>query len=126
MAADFTKEAFVAGVEATIGAKSSGGEKAFPSAGSDGVSGSGIDAMMGDQKIPYHKPSIKEGKPSVLLPKAVCENASLLWDDSLVGQFVRNPPNYNHILSTANLLWGRKGKVEVMSYGEGGFSFQIS
>lgn len=58
--------------------------------------------MAGDLKLPYHKPVVKDGKPFILLPKDVCENAATLWEDSLVGQFVGSSPEYNQIQSTAN------------------------
>lgn len=81
--------------------------------------------MLGDLKIPYHKPIVKEGKISVLLPKIVCENASTLWEDSPVGQFVGYATGYNHIFSTTNSLWGRQGKVEVTSMGNKAFLFKF-
>lgn len=34
-------------------------------------------------------------------------------------------PGYSHITSAANTLWGRKGKVEVISMGSEAFLFKF-
>lgn len=97
----------------------SGSRSYAEAAGKESVADS--SSMMAGSSIPYHKPIVKDGKISVLLPKVVYDKAATLWEDSLLCQFVGKAPGYSLIASTANTLWGRKGRVEVMSMGNEAF-----
>lgn len=75
--------------------------------------------LVEDQKNPYHKPIMK---CLILIPTTICENASILWNDGLVRQFVGCAPSHSHIHGAANLLYGTKGKVEIIAMGMKHFS----
>lgn len=125
-----------------IGASASGGE----SSSSNGVSsasatgslsfaevitgkktslGRDWSPLLGENKLSYHKPLVKDGKRLVHLPANVCEKASKIWEDSLVAQFVGQAPRFSQIHNAANLLWGRRSPVTVMAIGNEAYIFRF-
>lgn len=140
-----SKEKFKAGYTKTVGnmeigqssSSSSGASAATATGGvkntrsfADVVAGqanqsSDWASLVGEKKLSYHEPAIKGGKCVIRIPSTVCENASLLWADSLIAQFMGSVPSYGLIQGTANSLWGRKGPVTVMEMGNEAFLFKF-
>lgn len=51
----------------------------------------------------------------------------MLWEDSLIAQFVGVAPNYSVLQGAANLLWGRrKGPVTIMAMGNKSYIFKFN
>lgn len=91
-----------------------------------GNQGSDWIPLVGEKKLSYHKPVVKDGKCLIKLPSTVYENASVLWDDSLIAQFMGSAPSLNLIQNAATMLWGRKGPVTVMAMGKDDFIIKFS
>lgn len=127
-----SKEKFAAGYAKTVGNSKDGASTSIGSVGSDGLMKDGSSSsnglkkdsplsfadvtsgklshcsdwspLVGEKNLSYYQPVKKEGKRFVKLPSSVCENAVMLWEDSLVAQFVGVVPSYNLIQGAANSL----------------------
>lgn len=127
--AQFTKEAFTAGYEVTVGKGNSGPKShSYADVAADPNSKSlktDWSNLVGEQKIPYHKPILKEGKRFVLLLKLFVTMLHLGGRIVLLGYLRGMHPTMVIFKAATNLLWGTKWNVEVMTMGKEAFLFKF-
>lgn len=76
-------------------------------------------------RLQFTAPVLIDGMKSVNVEKSILDKGASLWGDCLVGQFFGQPPKLHVIQATADKLWGRYGRIEVISLSNEGFMFRF-
>ncbi|CAL1401094.1 unnamed protein product [Linum trigynum] len=64
-----------------------------------------------ENRLEYYELEFVNG--SLRIPKLVIEEGAKHWDNSLVGQFLVDPPSISALRFWANWIWGKEGEVKV-------------
>uniref|UniRef100_A0A2C9U2F4 DUF4283 domain-containing protein n=1 Tax=Manihot esculenta TaxID=3983 RepID=A0A2C9U2F4_MANES len=69
--------------------------------------------VINQHQLQFFMPQSSNGKKIVRIPRAVVEEGIKQWDACLVGQLLGKSADISVMLSLANGLWGKEGRIEV-------------
>ncbi|KAK8709097.1 hypothetical protein V6N13_060127 [Hibiscus sabdariffa] len=78
-----------------------------------------------DQSLQFFPPVVSEDGITIEPPPDVFDKGILLWQNTLVAQFIGTPPNFLSLQRLVKQIWGKCGEIVINSAGENLFLFQF-
>ncbi|KAK8705494.1 hypothetical protein V6N13_049096 [Hibiscus sabdariffa] len=70
------------------------------------------------QSLQFFPPKISEGEVRIEPLIEVFDEGVRVWHSSLVAQFLSKPPNFNSLVRSVKLLWGKFGDIDINPAGD--------
>ena len=76
-------------------------------------------------KLSYIKPKFNPERTTIKIPREVSASGSKVWENSLVGYFLKRLP-YSFVKSSTSRLWNKIGLMDMLATDSGYYVFKFS